>query len=75
MVKDLKTFVPGSEGTQLYLLAATHEPFRNNHFGLPPVVERSLERTDDLEMLGKIHSAYRWPITRKSLHQLKQLSD
>ena len=44
VVKDPKTFVPGSEGTQLYLLAATatHEPFRNYQFGPPPMVARSL---------------------------------
>ncbi len=44
VVEDLKTFVPGSEGTQLYLLAATatHKPFRNDQFGPPPVVARSL---------------------------------
>lgn len=37
-------FVPGSEGTQLYLLAATstHEPYRNDQFCPPPVVTRSL---------------------------------
>ena len=44
VVVGLKAFVPGSEGTQLYLLAAacTHEPYRNERFGPPPVVAQSL---------------------------------
>lgn len=44
VIDDLKKFVPESEGTQLYLVAATatHEPFRNTQFGPPPVVARSL---------------------------------
>ena len=43
-IEDLATHVPESRGTQLYLQAAvwTHEPFRNNKFGPPPVVARSL---------------------------------
>ena len=44
VISDLKKFVPGSEGTQLYLTAATatHEPFRNTRFGPPPAIARSL---------------------------------
>ena len=43
-IQELATHVPESRGTQLYLQAAvwTHEPFRNNKFGPPPVVARSL---------------------------------
>ena len=44
VVHDLKTYLPGSKGTQLYLIAAncTHEPFRNDRFGPPPLVVHSL---------------------------------
>ena len=43
-IQELATHVPESKGTQLYLQAAvwTHEPFRNNNFGPPPKVARSL---------------------------------
>ena len=43
-IEELSTHVPESKGTQLYLQAAvwTHEPFRNNMFGPPPVVAHSL---------------------------------
>ena len=44
VVHDLKTYLPGLKGTQLYLIAAncTHEPFRNDRFGPPPLVVHSL---------------------------------
>ena len=44
VINELKSVVPDSEGTQLYLLAATatHEPYRNEKFGPPPIVGRSL---------------------------------
>ena len=44
VIDCLSAYVPGSEGTQLYLLAAvtTHEPYRNDRFGPPPIVVRSL---------------------------------
>lgn len=43
-VDELASNVPDSEGTQLYLQAAvwTHAPFRNDKFGPPPAVTRSL---------------------------------
>lgn len=69
---DLKPFVPGSEGTQLYLVAATatHEPFRNSQFGPPSCCsQKPKEVSNDLEALAKVHSAYRWPVTHRPLHQ------
>ena len=44
VIDELKTYVPGSEATQLILQAAvwTHAPYRNDRFGPPPVVVRSL---------------------------------
>ena len=44
MIDELVQYVPESKGTQLYLQAAvwTHEPFRNDKFGPPPKVVRSL---------------------------------
>ena len=44
VIEALCTHVPGSQATQLYLLASTsiHEPYRNSKFGPPPVVVRSL---------------------------------
>ena len=43
-INELASNVPDSEGTQLFLQAAvwTHAPFRNDKFGSPPVVTRSL---------------------------------
>ena len=43
-IEELSTHVPESKGTQLYLRAAvwTHEPYRNERFGPPPKVVRSL---------------------------------
>ena len=43
-VDELASNIPDSEGTQLYLQAAvwTHAPFRNDKFGPPPAVARSL---------------------------------
>lgn len=44
VIAELAQFVPESKGTQLYLKAAvwTHEPYRNDKFGPPPRVVRSL---------------------------------
>lgn len=44
IIQKLAEHVPESTGTQLFLQAAvwTHEPFRNNKFGSPPQVVRSL---------------------------------
>ena len=44
LIDELKTYVPSSTATQLYLQAAvwTHAPYRNDKFGPPPVVARSL---------------------------------
>jgi len=43
-IEELKLYVPGSEGTQLYLQAAiwTRAPYRNDKFGSPPNVAKSL---------------------------------
>ena len=43
-IAQLAKYVPESKGTQLYLQAAvwTHEPFRNDRFGPPTKVVRSL---------------------------------
>ena len=43
-ISELHAHVPESKGTQLYLQAAvwTHEPFRNDRFGPPTKVARSL---------------------------------
>ena len=43
-VDELAANIPDSEGTQLFLQAAvwTHAPFRNDNFGPPPDVIRSL---------------------------------
>ena len=43
-IDELKAHVPGSQGTQLYLQAAvwTHVPYRNDKFGSPPAIGRSL---------------------------------
>ena len=44
VIEELAEYVLESKGTQLYLKAAvwTHEPFRNDKFGPPPKVVRSL---------------------------------
>ena len=44
VIDDLKMYVPGSQSTQLYLQAAvwTHAPYRNEKFGPPPDIVRSL---------------------------------
>ena len=44
VIDELKTYVPGSSGTQLYLQTAvwTHAPYLNDKFGPPPSVARSL---------------------------------
>ena len=44
LIDELKTYVPSSTATQLYLQAAvwTHALYRNDKFGPPPVVARSL---------------------------------
>ena len=43
-VEDLKTYVPSSNATQLYLQASlwVHEPFRNDNFGSPTAVAQGL---------------------------------
>ena len=52
VINDLRRFVPGSEGTQLYITAATttHELFQNDRFGPPPAAVRSW--ANDLETLA-----------------------
>ena len=44
VIQELAEYVPEAKGTQLYLRAAvwTHEPFRNDKFGPPTKVVRSL---------------------------------
>lgn len=44
VIEELAQYVPESRGTQLYLKAAvwTHEPFRNDKFGSPPKIVKSL---------------------------------
>jgi len=43
-IEELQFHVPGSKGTQLYLQAAvwTHAPYRNDKFGPPPSIAKSL---------------------------------
>ena len=52
VIADLKAYVPGLQGTQLYLLAAscTHEPYRNDRFGPPPAFGKDW-------MLAKVYPA------------------
>ena len=44
VIVELKVHVPGSKGTQLYLQVAVwmHAPYRNDKFGPPPAIVRSL---------------------------------
>ena len=44
VIHDLEAHVPGSNATQLFLQAAvwTHAPYRNDKFGSPPAVVKSL---------------------------------
>ena len=53
MIDCLSAYVPGSEGTQFYLLTAiaTHEPYHNDRFGPPPLVVR---RSYDMATVAKI---------------------
>ena len=52
LISELETCVPASNGTQLYLQAAiwTHAPYRNDKFGTPPEVVRSLWAGRDYDM-------------------------
>lgn len=44
VIKELQAHVPASNATQLYIQAAvwTHCPYRNEKYGLPPSIARSL---------------------------------
>lgn len=44
VIEELAQYAPESKGTQLYLRATVwiHEPLRNDKFGPPPKVVRSL---------------------------------
>ena len=59
IIAKLRTHVPESKGTQLYLRAAilTHEPYRNERFG-PPTKggQEFVGMIDDMETSETIHS-------------------